>query len=207
MREKTDFLIIGSGIAGLSFALKAAEHGKVIIVTKSSAQESSTSYAQGGIAAVMYTPDTYEKHIRDTMVAGDELNNPEIVKITITESTERIKELVNWGANFDRNDSGLYDLGKEGGHSEYRVLHHKDQTGFEIERALLEKVNKHSNITILEQHFAIELITQHHLGEIVKRGQADIQCFGAYVIDKKTNMIKTMLAKVTMLATGGEGKV
>ncbi len=207
MREKTDFLIIGSGIAGLSFALKAAEHGKVIIVTKSSAQESSTSYAQGGIAAVMYTPDTYEKHIRDTMVAGDELNNPEIVKITITESTERIKELVNWGANFDRNDSGLYDLGKEGGHSEYRVLHHKDQTGFEIERALLEKVNKHSNITILEQHFAIELITQHHLGEIVKRGQADIQCFGAYVLDKKTNMIKTMLAKVTMLATGGAGNV
>lgn len=129
MRKKVDFLIIGSGIAGLSFALKVADHGKVCIITKAAAEESSTKYAQGGIAAVMYTPDSYEKHIKDTLVAGDQLSNPEIVRITITESTERIKELIEWGTKFDKTASGKFDLAKEGGHSEYRVLHHKDNTG------------------------------------------------------------------------------
>src|SRR5664279_5356948 len=123
MRKRVDSLVIGSGIAGLSYALKASAHGKVCIVTKSKAEESATKYAQGGIAAVMYTPDTYEKHIRDTMIAGDELSDEKIVRITITESTERVKELVDLGVEFDKTASGQYDLAKEGGHSEFRVLH------------------------------------------------------------------------------------
>ncbi|MDD3666778.1 MAG: L-aspartate oxidase [Bacteroidales bacterium] len=207
MRFKTDFLVIGSGIAGLSFALKVADKGTVAIVTKGEADDTATRYAQGGIAAVMYTPDTYEKHIRDTMVAGDELNNPEIVRITITESTDRIKELISWGANFDRNAAGLFDLGKEGGHSEFRVLHHKDQTGLEIERALLEKIKQHPNITIREHCFAVDLITQHHLGQPVSRRSTDIDCYGAYILDTNTGCIDTILARVTMLATGGAGNV
>jgi len=207
MRVHTDFLVIGSGIAGLSFALKAAQHGKVLVVTKSCADEAATRYAQGGIATVMYTPDTYEKHIRDTMIAGDELNDPEIVRITITESRDRIKELMEWGVNFDRTEAGRFDLGREGGHSENRVLHHQDQTGLEIEKTLLQRVRENPNITIWENHFAIDLLTQHHLGQEVTRRTATIECYGAYVLDKENNEIKTVLAKVTMLATGGAGNV
>jgi L-aspartate oxidase len=132
MRKKFDILIIGSGIAGLSFALKLADKARICIVTKSKADESATKYAQGGIAAVMYDPDTYEKHISDTMSAGDKLSNPEIVRMTIEESTDRVKELIEWGAEFDKNISGKYDLSREGGHSEKRVLHHKDKTGYDI---------------------------------------------------------------------------
>lgn len=207
MRQTVDFLVIGSGIAGLSFALKVANRGKVLIVTKTRMEETATKYAQGGIAAVMYTPDTYEKHIRDTMVAGDELNDPEIVKITITESTERIKELIHWGVDFDRTEAGRFHLGKEGGHSEYRVLHHKDQTGLEIENSLIARIKEHPNIEVLEDHFAIDIITQHHLGYEVDKKTLDITCYGAYLLDIKTNDIKTILAKVTMLATGGAGNV
>ncbi len=207
MRKKVDFLIIGSGIAGLSFALKVADYGKVCIVTKAAAEESSTKYAQGGIAAVMYTPDSYEKHIKDTMMAGDQLSNEEIVRITITESTERIKELIAWGANFDKTASGRYDLAKEGGHSEYRVLHHKDRTGNEIERALLENVKKHPNIELLENQFTIDIITQHHLGIEVNKKTKDIQCYGAYVLNPETNEINTYLSKITLIATGGNGNV
>ena len=207
MRYHTDFLVIGSGIAGLSFALKVAHKGKVLIVTKTRADETATRYAQGGIAAVMYTPDTYEKHIRDTMIAGDELNDPEIVRITITESTARVKELLEWGVDFDRTESGRFDLGKEGGHSEYRVLHHKDQTGLEIEKTLLKRVMEHPNITIWENHFAVDLLTQHHLGIEVNRRTPDITCYGAYILDPASNEIKTVLAKVTLLATGGAGNV
>jgi L-aspartate oxidase len=207
MRQNVDFLIIGSGIAGLSFALKVADYGKVLIVTKTKIAETATKYAQGGIAAVMYTPDTYEKHIRDTMIAGDELNNPEVVKITITESTERIKELIKWGVDFDRTAAGRFHLGKEGGHSEYRVLHHKDQTGLEIENSLIDRIKEHPNISFLEDHFAIDIITQHHLGVEVDKKTKDITCFGAYVLDINTNEIKTILARATMLATGGAGNV
>ncbi|MCD4729227.1 MAG: FAD-dependent oxidoreductase, partial [Bacteroidales bacterium] len=153
MRKKVDFLVIGSGIAGLSYALKVAPYGKVCIVTKSKADETATKYAQGGIAAVMYSPDTYEKHIQDTIIAGDNLSNEEIVRITITESTERIKELIEWGTQFDKTESGKYALGREGGHSESRVLHHKDSTGAEIIRALLQQAKEHPNIEILENHF------------------------------------------------------
>lgn len=207
MRKEVDFLVIGSGIAGLSFALKVAGHGKVLIVTKAEAVESATKYAQGGIAAVMYTPDNYEKHIRDTMIAGDELSDEKIVRMTITESTERIKELISWGTEFDRTESGEYSLAKEGGHSEYRVLHHKDSTGLEIESTLLRQVKEHPSIELLENHFTIEVLTQHHLGLEIRRSSAYIKCYGAYVLDRKTLDIHTILAKVTMLAAGGAGNV
>lgn len=207
MRKKVDFLVIGTGIAGLSYALKVAAYGKVCIVTKSEARESATRYAQGGIAAVMYTPDTYEKHIKDTMVAGDELSDPEIVRITITESTDRVKELIAWGVAFDKDSSGHYDLAKEGGHSEFRVLHHKDQTGAEIEEILLKRVKENKNIEILENHFSIDLITQHHLGIEMERGSSEITCYGAYVLNKSNHQIITILAKTTMVATGGAGNV
>jgi L-aspartate oxidase len=207
MRKTVDFLVIGSGIAGLSYALKVADAGKVCIVTKSKADETATKYAQGGIAAVMYTPDTYEKHIRDTIVAGDDLSKPEIVRIAITESTERVKELVEWGVEFDKASSGRYDLHKEGGHSEFRVLHYKDKTGAEIERALLHKVKNHPNIEILENHFTVDLITQHHLGIDVNRRTPDITCYGAYVLHPETREIHTILSRITLLATGGAGMV
>lgn len=207
MRKRVDFLVIGTGIAGLSFALKVAPYGKVCIVTKSKAEEGSTNFAQGGIAAVMYTPDTYEKHIRDTMIAGDDLSDPEIVRITITESTDRIKELINWGVSFDKNTSGQYDLAKEGGHSEFRVLHHQDQTGAEIEKTLLELVKENKSIEILENHYAVDLITQHHLGEKQETDIKDIECYGAYVLNKANHQIITVLSRYTMLATGGSGHV
>ncbi len=207
MRFEVDFLVIGSGIAGLSYALKVADYGKVCILTKSDAAESSTKYAQGGIAAVMYDNDSYEKHINDTLIAGAGLCDLESVKITITESTDRIKELIEWGTNFDKNQTGVYDLAKEGGHSEYRILHHRDNTGFEIERALLEQVRLHPNVTLKENQYTIDIITQHHLGEEVNKRCDDIKCYGAYVLDKKTNTIDTYLSKVTMLCTGGNGNV
>lgn len=207
MRKTYDFLVIGSGIAGLSYALKVAQHGSVCVLAKSKAQETATRYAQGGIAAVMYTPDTYQKHVDDTLIAGDDLNDEEIVKITINESTERVKELIEWGTRFDKTTAGRFDLGKEGGHSEYRVLHHKDNTGQEIQNVLLEKARKHPNIQILENHFTIDIITQHHLGVEVNRRTGDIACFGAYVLDIATNEIHTFLAKTTMLAAGGAGNV
>ena len=207
MRKKVDFLVIGSGIAGLSFALKVAEHGKVCIVTKTEAEETATKYAQGGIAAVMYSPDTYEKHISDTMDAGDDLCNEKIVRITITESTERIKELIDWGTQFDKTKSGKYALGKEGGHSEYRVLHHKDSTGAEIIRALLQQAKEHPNIEILENHFTIDLLTQHHLGIGVSRGTPGITCYGAYVLCPESGEVVTILSKRTLIATGGAGNV
>ncbi|NQT76584.1 MAG: L-aspartate oxidase [Bacteroidetes bacterium] len=207
MRKKVDFLVIGSGIAGLSYALKVADYGKVCILSKSSAEETATKYAQGGIAAVMYTPDTYEKHIADTIIAGDSLNNRKVVELTIKESTARIQELIDWGAAFDKKESGDYDLAKEGGHSEPRVFHHKDSTGLEIERALLNKINEHPNIEIQENHFAIDLITQHHLGVELKRSDKNIRCYGAYSMDPLTQEINTVLAKTTMIATGGTGSI
>jgi L-aspartate oxidase len=207
MRKKVDFLIIGSGIAGLSYALKVADYGKVCIITKSNAEETATKYAQGGIAAVMYTPDTYEKHIRDTISAGDNLCKREIVEIAISESTDRVKELIEWGTNFDKKESGRYDLAKEGGHSEYRVLHHKDSTGLEIERALINQAKKHPNIEILENHFTIDIITQHHLDIEVNKNSDIIDCYGAYVLNPTSKKIDTILSKLTLIATGGAGNV
>ncbi|MBO4738739.1 MAG: L-aspartate oxidase [Bacteroidales bacterium] len=207
MVMEVDFLVIGSGIAGLSFALKARAFGKVCILSKDAAQETSTRYAQGGIAAVMYDPDSYEKHIQDTMIAGCDLSDPEIVRITITESTERVKDLIAWGVDFDKTGSGKYDLAKEGGHSEFRVLHHKDATGLEIQQKLYDQAKNDPNIEILENYFAVELITQHHLGIMVTKHSTDICCYGAYVHNPHTNKVETILAKTTIVATGGIGNV
>jgi L-aspartate oxidase len=206
MRRKVDFLVIGTGMAGLIYALKVADHGSVCVLSKSSMDDTATSYAQGGIAAVMYSPDNVEKHFNDTISAGAGHNNENIVRITINEGTERVKELIEWGTQFDKEDSGRFALAKEGGHSEYRILHHKDNTGFEIQRALSKKVISHPNITVLEEYFSIDLITQHHLGEVVKHNH-DIQCFGVYALNKKTKNIETILAKTTMIATGGIGNI
>ncbi len=207
MRKTVDFLVIGSGIAGLTFAIKVAKHGRVCIVTKSKMDDTATSWAQGGIAAVMYTPDSYEKHIRDTIIAGDGLCNEEVVRLTITESTERIRELIKWGTKFDRTTSGRFDLAKEGGHSEYRVLHHKDSTGREIENRLLDQVRKHPRIEILEDHFTVDIITQHHLGAEVNSRTPGITCYGAFVLNPRTRLVDTILSKVTLIATGGAGNV
>lgn len=207
MRKRVDFLVVGSGIAGLSFAIKVARYGKVLIVTKSKMDDTATSWAQGGIAAVTYTPDSYEKHIQDTLIAGDGLCDEEIVRLTITESTDRIRELIRWGAKFDKTKSGRFDLAKEGGHSEYRVLHHKDSTGRELENTLLDQVKKHPNIEILENHFAIDIITQHHLGQEVNKRSPDITCFGAYIFNPRTQLVDTILSRVTLIATGGAGSV
>jgi L-aspartate oxidase len=207
MRKKVDFLVLGSGIAGLSYALKVATYGKVCIVTKSNADEATTKYAQGGIAAVINTPDTYEKHIQDTLICGDGLCNEKVVRFAISESTARIEELVEWGTNFDKTTSGKFDLAKEGGHSESRVLHYKDVTGKEIERALLEQARKHKNIEILENHFTIDIITQHHLGQVVKKDTPNITCYGVYVLKPNSSDVLTILAKTTLMATGGAGNV
>lgn len=207
-RKKVDFLVLGSGIAGLSFALKVADRGKVLIVTKDKPLETATRYAQGGIAAVMYNPDSYEKHIRDTLIAGDDLNDEQVVRMTIMEAPDRINDLVSWGVRFDVDKkTGLYDLAREGGHSEYRVLHHKDKTGLEIQETLLRKVKEHPNIETFDEHFAIDIITQHHLGEVVTRRTEGITCFGAYLLNKNTREISTILARFTMMATGGIGMV
>jgi len=205
MKLKTDYLVIGTGLAGLVYALKVAAKGKVILITKSKLDETTTSYAQGGIAAVTYTPDSYEKHIHDTLKAGCYLNKEEIVRMVINESDKMINELIEWGVRFDKMESGKFDLSKEGGHSEKRVLHWKDRTGFEIQRALIEEVKKHENITIIENHFALDIITQHHLGEKVTRHKKDIECYGAYFLNTENNKIITILSKATLMATGGAG--
>jgi L-aspartate oxidase len=207
MEKKVDFLVIGTGLGGLSYALKVAEFGKVCIITKTNLEETNTSYAQGGIAAVTYEPDNYEKHVQDTLIAGDGLNNEEVVRMVVREAPEQIKTLINWGTQFDRESTGKYDLAREGGHSEHRILHHKDQTGAEIQRALSERARNHKNIEILEHHFAVELITQHHLGRLVKRYNTDIECFGAYVLDLKTGKTIKILSRITLLATGGAGNL
>src|SRR5690606_27957361 len=148
--RNVDFLVIGSGIAGLSFALKAAKHGKVLIVTKSNEDESNTKYAQGGVAVVVdNNGDSFEKHIQDTLIAGDGLCDKHAVEIVVKEGPDRISEIIEYGTKFDMDNTGFYDLAKEGGHSEHRVLHYKDITGHEIERSLLEEIHQNSNIEIL----------------------------------------------------------
>jgi L-aspartate oxidase len=207
MKKRTDFLVIGSGIAGLMFALKAAKTGKVCIVTKGSLEDSNTKYAQGGIAAVFSEPDNFEKHIKDTLIAGDGFCNEEVVRLVVQEAPERIKDLISLGVSFDRKEDGTYDLAKEGGHTEHRILHHKDKTGEVIEMTLVDQVRKNPNIEVYEQHFAIEILTQHHLGDMLKKNYPDIKCFGAYVADLVNQKVITFLSKVTVMATGGMGNV
>jgi L-aspartate oxidase len=207
MKKRTDFLVIGSGIAGLTFALKASKYGRVTIVTKASLMDSNTMYAQGGIAAVFSEPDNFEKHIKDTLIAGDGFCNEEVVKMVVEEAPDRIKDLIEMGVTFDRKGDGTYDLAKEGGHSEHRILHHKDLTGEVIQKTLVEQVKEDPNIDIYEQHFAIEILTQHHLGRVLKKNSPDIECFGAYVADLVNQKVITFLSKVTIIATGGMGNV
>jgi len=207
MNRKTDFLVVGSGIGGLSFALKVADQGKVILITKSALDDTNTAYAQGGVAAVTYPPDDSEKHIKDTLICGAGLCDEKVVRMVVGEAPKQIKELIRWGVKFDRKPDGQYDLAKEGGHSEHRILHHKDNTGAEIERALIKQVRAHKNIEILEYYFALELLTQHHIGKLVKKNDKNIECYGAYVLDLKTQKVFTFLSKVTVLATGGTGNI
>lgn len=210
MIRKFDFLVIGSGVAGMSYALEVANagKGKVALVCKTTLEEANTAKAQGGIASVTdLKVDNFEKHIEDTMIAGDFISDRQAVEQVVRKAPEGIKSLLKWGVNFDKKEDGDFDLHREGGHSEFRILHHADDTGFEIQRGLIEAVHKNPNITVLEKHFAVEIITQHHLGVEVTRRTPNIECFGAYVLDPDTKKIDTFLSKVTVLATGGVGAV
>ena len=208
MIQKFDFLIIGSGIAGMSYALKVAHKGKVALICKTELEEANTFFAQGGVASVTNTlVDNFEKHIEDTMIAGDWLSDRAAVEKVVREAPSQIKQLIEWGVEFDKNEKGEFDLHREGGHSEFRILHHKDNTGAEIQDSLIKAVKQHPNITIFEKHFAIEIITQHHLGVTVTRQTPDIECYGAYVLDLNTGKVDTFLSKVTLMATGGVGAI
>ena len=206
--KNVDFLVVGSGIAGLSFALKAAKYGKVLIVTKANEDESNTKYAQGGVAVVVdKEEDSFDKHIEDTLIAGDGLCDRHIVEIVVTEGPARIEEIIKYGTSFDKTQHGIFDLAKEGGHSESRVLHYKDITGFEIERALLEKIHRDPNIEILTHYFAVELITQHHSGIFVDKRSENIQCYGIYALNTATGKVEKFLSRVTLMASGGAGHI
>ncbi|HKJ06887.1 MAG TPA: L-aspartate oxidase [Flavobacteriaceae bacterium] len=208
---KTDFLVIGSGIAGLSFALKAANNYKnatITIITKNKKSECNTKYAQGGIAAVWdKTVDSFEQHIEDTLIAGDGLCEKDVVEMVVKNAPNRIKELIAWGTDFDKKPNGEYALGREGGHSQDRILHHKDITGAEIEESLLNEIEKKENIQFLTYHYAIDFITEHQVKHKKTKRNEDLTCYGAYVLDVKKNIVKTFSAKITMLATGGNGQV
>ena len=209
--QQTDFLVIGSGIAGLTFAIKAAQEfpdKKILIITKAKADETNTKYAQGGIAGVTdFEKDSFEKHIDDTLIAGDGLCNGQVVEIVVKEGVDRIREIIDWGAQFDKEADGDYKLGREGGHSEFRILHHKDVTGKEMERALLEAVTRYKNIEIIKHCFVVDLLTQHHLGYLVTKSTPDIECYGVYVLNLATNRIEKIVSDITILCTGGNGQV
>ncbi len=217
MEIGTDFLVIGGGIAGLSFALKAAQHGSVAVLVKKDKHESATNYAQGGIASVLSKDDSFEAHIRDTLIAGAGLCHEDIVEITVKNGPSRTKELIKMGVRFSRRDVPKdgeieYDMTREGGHSARRILHADDLTGREILRGLLETAEAEENISIYEHHIAIDLITTEKLfragvTSTRPKGLSENTCLGAYVLDNKTQAIHTFLAKVIVLATGGAGKV
>ena len=208
MVRKYDFIVVGAGIAGMSFALKAAKKGRVAIICKTTLEEANTALAQGGVASVTNLEvDDFAKHIRDTMIAGDWLSDPKAVEKVVRNAPGGIADLLQWGVDFDKNDEGNFDLHREGGHSEFRILHHADNTGFAIQEALIQKIKTNADIDIYEHHFAIEIITEHHLGKIVTRRTPNITCFGAYVLNEESGEVDTFLAKVTVMATGGVGGV
>jgi L-aspartate oxidase len=198
---ETDYLVIGSGIAGLSFALHAAEHGRVIVATKRAVEESNTQYAQGGIAAVLDPADSFDVHVQDTLTVGEGLCHKDIVEMAVRTGPNAVRELAErYGARFDLNGDGALDLAREGGHSARRVAHAKDTTGREIERALVAAASAHKNITLMADHMAVDLL------QLAKYGGPD-GCFGAYILDEKTGDVRTVVARATVLASGGAGKV
>ncbi|HMQ99861.1 MAG TPA: L-aspartate oxidase [Ignavibacteria bacterium] len=204
MRLETDILVIGSGIAGLSFALKAARKSKVLIVTKKEQAESNTNYAQGGVATVTSPDDSYELHIKDTLECGAGLCHTDAVEQIVKNGPHLINELIELGVNFSR-EQGKLDLGREGGHSRQRIVHAKDLTGREIERALLHNITNHKNITVLEHHTAIDLITEHNIKK--RKPTGSINCYGAYAYDELNDDIITILSELTVICTGGIGQV
>ncbi|MGB5528608.1 MAG: L-aspartate oxidase [Ignavibacteriaceae bacterium] len=203
---KTDVLIIGSGIAGLFAAFKVSKYADVILVTKKDKNESNTNYAQGGIASVISKFDSFERHIGDTLIAGAGLCNESMVKIMVEEGPERVKDLINLGTHFTQKN-GKYDLALEGGHSIPRILHSKDLTGKEIENALIEKVNSISNIEVIENYIAIDLVTEHNVKQLKSSSLENRNCWGSYVLDINSGKVKKISAKATILATGGLGQV
>jgi len=211
-RIETDILVLGSGIAGLTFAIKTAKQlpeSKILVLTKTVEGESNTRYAQGGVAAVWdLDKDNFEKHIADTLDAGDGLCNEAIVRIVVEEGPDRVREIIEWGAKFDKSKkTDTYDLAREGGHSEHRILHYKDLTGWEIQRTLMEEAKRYPNIKVLEHYFALDFITQHHLGHMVIRVTPGIECYGCYALNKETGSIETILSRATICCTGGGGQV
>ena len=192
----------------MSFALKVAETGRVALVCKSDIEEANTFYAQGGVASVTnLRVDNFDKHIEDTMIAGDWLSDRAAVEKVVKGAPEQINQLLKWGVDFDRKEDGEFDLHREGGHSEFRILHHADNTGAEIQQSLVRALKSHPNIDVFENFFAVEIITQHHLGKIVTRRTPDITCYGAYILNPETKKVETFLSKVTVMATGGIGQV
>lgn len=209
MSHQSDFLIIGSGIAGLSFALRAAEYGSVIILTKKNKAESNTNYAQGGIASVFSPDDSFDKHVEDTLTAGVGLCHQDAVSLIVHQAPERIRELLNWGVHFTAQEKQKdhFDLGREGGHTRNRIVHVKDYTGRALESALLERVKEHPNIQMLEDHVVIEFITEHHIDSGKKQNGRRIHCYGVYALNIMTKKVDIYQAKVTLLSSGGSGKV
>jgi len=201
MRVECDYLVLGSGVAGLSFALEVARHSKVTMVTKRSRTDSATNWAQGGIAAVLDPTDSFEAHVQDTLTTGGGLAHPEVVELVVRDGPSRIRELMELGAEFSRNagDSSL-DLTREGGHSARRVVHAGDITGEEVQRVLVAAAAQSKNVEIYEQHMAIDLVS-------VETEDGGLHVVGAYVLDEETGEVHTFLAKATVLATGGAGKV
>ena len=203
MKVQSDFLVIGSGIAGLSFALQAAAHGTVAVVTKRDIAESATNYAQGGIATVSSEEDTFDAHVQDTLVAGAGICHEDVVRMVVEEGPKVIANLIEWGVQFTKSGD-VYDLTREGGHSARRILHAEDITGREIERALVEAARAHDNITIYENHIAIDLVTE---SKVLKKKLEQNRCLGAHVLDKESGVVKTFASRITLLASGGAGKV
>jgi L-aspartate oxidase len=206
MTHTSDFLVIGSGIAGLTYALRVAEHGTVGVITKKEQAESNTNYAQGGVAAVFSGDDSFDLHVQDTLSTGMGLCRPEVVRTMVREGPERVKELAAIGTRFTVSEGHL-DLSREGGHSRNRIVHAKDLTGREIERALIHAVTSHPNITVFEHHVAIELITEHHVEPRSIIDRANIHCWGAYALNVSQSRVDTFMARVVMLSTGGLGQV
>jgi len=209
LTNRSDFLVIGSGVAGLTFALRVAEHGTVSLITKKERVESNTNYAQGGIAAVFGPDDSFDFHIQDTISAGMGLCYADAVELIVKQGPVCIRDLERWGVNFTHKDKKghPFDLGREGGHSRNRIVHVKDKTGMVVEHALLEKIRQNDQIEVFDNHMAVELITEHHLSEGRETGDRNVHCWGVYALDVESGEVKTFLSHVTLLASGGIGQV